>query len=148
MILRTLITITLLFFFRINSSLAADCSIVDAKLNFGILNKNPNMETLGEITVTCSNMTGDVPYSVELENSKELTIDDGQGSKLNYILFTSANYSSMWSQKNPIKSTVKNIGGYGKSVIPFYGKIVNYNRLFKAGEYSNKGNLPIIKLIY
>jgi spore coat protein U-like protein len=148
MILRTLITITLLFVLGINTVQAADCRIVDGKLNFGPLNDVKNKITVGEITVTCSGMTSDLPFSLSLENNNQLSMDNGQGGLMYYRLYTSANETILWNENNVIKGTIKNVGGYGKSVQPFYGRIINYNRLSKPGEYNNKSNLPVIKIIY
>jgi spore coat protein U-like protein len=148
MILRSLITIILFSFLGISTAQAADCRIVDGKLNFGPLNDDKNKETVGEITVTCSGMTSDLPFSLSLENSNQLSMDNGQGGLMYYRLYTSANGTILWNENNVIKGTIKNVGGYGKSVQPFYGRIVNYNRLSKPGEYNNKSNLPIINLVY
>jgi len=148
MILRTFIKTILLLVLAISAAKAADCRIIDAKLNLGVLNNNERMETVGEITVTCSGMNSDVPYSISLANSNQLSMNNGQGALLYYKLYTSANGVSVWNENNVIKGTIKNIGGYGKSVQPFYGKIINYNRLFKAGEYNSNSNLPIINLVY
>ena len=132
-------------------SKASSCRIAEGRLNFGKFDNffsDTSAKTVGEIKVICSNMTGDVNYSLALTNTS-LSISNGRGGLLNYNLFTSPNYTALWSETNLIKGTVKNINGNGEDVKPIYGEVILRNKVnMTAGEYSNHSNPLMVKLIY
>jgi spore coat protein U-like protein len=134
-----------------SNALASSCRIAEGRLNFGKFDNfgsGPSAKTVGEITVVCSNMTGDVNYSLALTN-QTLSISNGRGGLLNYTLFTSPSYTAVWSETNMITGTVKNINGNGIDVRPMYGEVVLRNKTnMTAGEYTHNANPPVVKLIY
>lgn len=131
--------------------LASSCRIAEGRLNFGKFvnfGSNASAKTVGEITVVCSNMTGDVNYSLALTN-QTLSISNGRGGLLYYNLFTSPNYTAIWSETNLITGTVKNLNGNGIDVKPMYGELLLRNKTnMTAGEYTHNVNPPVVKLIY
>ena len=134
-----------------SNALASSCRIAEGKLNFGKYDNfgsDASTKTVGEITVLCSNMTGDVKYSLALTNNK-LSISNGKGGLLYYNLYTSANYTSLWNETNLITGTVKNINGSGMDVKPMYGEVILRNKNnMTSGEYTSHSNPPMVKLIY
>ena len=134
-----------------SNALASSCRIAEGKLNFGKYDNfgsDASTKTVGEITVLCSNMTGDVKYSLALTNNK-LSISNGKGGLLYYNLYTSANYTSLWNETNLITGTVKNINGSGMDVKPMYGEVILSNKNnMTAGDYTSHSNPPMVKLIY
>ena len=130
---------------------ASSCRIAEGRLNFGKFDNfmsDTSAKTVGEITVVCSNMTGDINYSLALTNNR-LSISNGKGGLLYYNLFTSTSYTALWTETNVIMGTVKNINGSGIDVRPMYGEIIlNNKNSMTAGEYTNHSNPPMVKLIY
>jgi len=134
-----------------SNALASSCRIAEGRLNFGKYDNfasNVNAKTVGEITIVCSNMTGDVNYSLALTNNK-LSIGNGKGGLLYYNLYTSANYTALWNETNLITGTVKNMNGSGTDVKPMYGEVILTNKNnITSGEYTSHSNPPMVKLIY
>ncbi len=134
-----------------SNALASSCRIAEGRLNFGKYDNfasNVNAKTVGEITIVCSNMTGDVNYSLALTNNK-LSIGNGKGGLLYYNLYTSANYTALWNETNLITGTVKNMNGSGMDVKPMYGEVILTNKNnITSGEYTSHSNPPMVKLIY
>ena len=131
--------------------LASTCRIAEGRLNFGKYDNfasNVNAKTVGEITIVCSNMTGDINYSLALTNNK-LSIGNGKGGLLYYNLYTSANYTALWNETNLITGIVKNMNGSGMDVKPMYGEVILTNKNnITSGEYTSHSNPPMVKLIY
>ena len=130
---------------------SSSCRIAEGRLNFGKFDNfssDTSTKTVGEIRVICSNMTGDVNYSLALTNTN-LSLNNGKGGLLSYKLFTTGNYTSLWTETNLITGTVKNINGSGIDVKPMYGEIIlgNKNNM-TSGEYTSHSNPPMVKLIY
>jgi len=134
-----------------SNALASSCRIAEGRLNFGKydnLGTSASAKTVGEITVVCSNMTGDVNYSLALTNNK-LSIGNGKGGLLYYNLYTSPNYTALWNETNLITGTVKNMNGSGMDVKAMYGEVIlNNKNNMTAGEYTSYSNPPMVKLIY
>ncbi|MFZ9715539.1 MAG: spore coat protein U domain-containing protein [Pelagibacteraceae bacterium] len=134
-----------------SSVLASSCRVAEGRLNFGKYDNfasNMNAKTVGELTIVCSNMTGDINYSLALTNNK-LSIGNGKGGLLYYNLYTSANYTALWNETNLITGTVKNINGSGIDVKAIYGEVILTNKNnMTAGEYTSHSNPPMVKLIY
>jgi spore coat protein U-like protein len=130
---------------------ASTCRIAEGRLNFGKYDNfasNVNAKTVGEITIVCSNMTGDVNYSLALTNNK-LSIGNGKGGLLYYNLYTSPNYTALWNETNLITGIVKNMNGSGMDVKPMYGEVILTNKNnITSGEYTSHSNPPMVKLIY
>jgi spore coat protein U-like protein len=145
------IYIFILGLISVSNSIASTCRIAEGRLNFGKYDNfasNINAKTVGELTIVCSNMTGDVNYSLALTNNK-LSIGNGKGGLLYYNLYTSANYTVLWNENNLITGTVKNINGSGMDVKPMYGEVVLTNKNnITSGEYTSNSNPPMVKLIY
>lgn len=140
----------LVFIFISNVQASASCRVANGKLNFGKYDNfgADNAKTVGEITVICSNMTGDVNYNLALMNAN-LSMSNGKGGFIDYKLFTSANYTTLWSETNLISGTIKNINGNGIDVKPVYGEVILLNKQrMSAGEYTNHSNPPQVKLSY
>ena len=130
---------------------SSSCRIAEGRLNFGKFDNfssDTSTKTVGEIRVICSNMTGDVNYSLALTNTN-LSLNNGKGGLLSYKLFTTGNYTSLWTETNLITGTVKNINGSGIDVKPMYVEIIlgNKNNM-TSGEYTSHSNPPMVKLIY
>ena len=134
-----------------SSALATSCRVAEGRLNFGKYDNfasNANAKTVGELTIVCSNMTGDINYSLALTNNK-LSIGNGKGGLLYYNLYTSPNYTILWNENNLITGTVKNVNGNGTDVKPMYGEVILRNKNnMTAGEYTSNSNPPMVKLIY
>lgn len=134
-----------------SSVLASSCRVAEGRLNFGKYDNfasNMNAKTVGELTIVCSNMTGDINYSLALTNNK-LSIGNGKGGLLYYNLYTSANYTALWNETNLITGTVKNINGSGIDVKAIYGEVILTNKNnMTSGEYTSHSNPPMVKLIY
>ena len=74
---------------------SSSCRIAEGRLNFGKFDNfssDTSTKTVGEIRVICSNMTGDVNYSLALTNTN-LSLNNGKGGLLSYKLFTTGNYT-------------------------------------------------------
>lgn len=130
---------------------SSSCRIAEGRLNFGKFDNfssDTSTKTVGEIRVICSNMTGDVNYSLALTNTN-LTLNNGKGGLLSYKLFTTGNYTSLWNETNLITGTVRNVGGNGVDVKPIYGEVILLNKQrMTAGDYTNQSNPPLVKLLY
>ena len=135
----------------VSNVMASTCRIAEGRLNFGKydnLGADASAKTVGVITVICSNMTGDVNYSLALTNNK-LSIANGKGGLLYYNLYTSPNYTALWNENNLITGTVKNLNGTGTDVKAMYGEVILMNKNnMTAGEYTSNSNPPMVKLIY
>ena len=131
--------------------LASSCRIAEGRLNFGKYDNfasDTTAKTVGEITVVCSNMTGDVKYSLALTNNK-LSIGNGKGGLLYYNLYTSPSYTALWNENNLITGIVKNMNGSGMDVKAMYGEVILSNKnSMTSGEYTSHSNPPMVKLIY
>jgi spore coat protein U-like protein len=115
---------------------------------FDNFSSDTSTKTVGEIRVICSNMTGDVNYSLALTNTN-LSLNNGKGGLLSYKLFTTGNYTSLWTETNLITGTVRNVGGNGVDVKPIYGEVILLNKQrMTAGDYTNQSNPPLVKLLY
>jgi spore coat protein U-like protein len=145
------IYICILGLVSLSNVMASTCRIAEGRLNFGKydnLGADASAKTVGEITVICSNMTGDVNYSLALTNNK-LSIANGKGGLLYYNLYTSPNYTALWNENNLITGTVKNLNGTGTDVKAMYGEVILMNKNnMTAGEYTSNSNPPMVKLIY
>ena len=133
-----------------NAQASASCRVANGNLNFGKYDNfgTGTAKTVGEITVICSNMTGDVNYSLALTNTN-LSLNNGKGGLLSYKLFTTGNYTSLWTETNLITGTVRNVGGNGVDVKPIYGEVILLNKQrMTAGDYTNQSNPPLVKLLY
>ena len=130
---------------------SSSCRIAEGRLNFGKFDNfssDTSTKTVGEIMVICSNMTGDVNYSLALTNTN-LSLNNGKGGLLSYKLFTTGNYTSLWNETNLITGTVRNVGGNGVDVKPIYGEVILLNKQrMTAGDYTNQSNPPLVKLLY
>jgi spore coat protein U-like protein len=149
-----LLSSTLIFlFFFIISSHATSCYVASGNINFGEINSlksTASKRAVGSITVICSDMKGDVNYSLTLANSGQLLSMAGENrGAIFYKLYTSANYSVSWNQIQPIKGVVKNINGSGKDIVSVYGEVISAD-ITKAfpGTYRNVTNPPEIILVY
>ena len=103
---------------------SSSCRIAEGRLNFGKFDNfssDTSTKTVGEIRVICSNMTGDVNYSLALTNTN-LSLNNGKGGLLSYKLFTTGNYTSLWTETNLITGTVRNVGGNGVMLNQFMAK--------------------------
>lgn len=131
---------------------AANCTVSEAKINFGTITSLEPRTTNGQIAIICSNMTNDISYTLLLMNpDKNLTIENNYNNeKIFFEIFTSPNYLKPWSDEEVIKGIIKNINGNGKVVVPIYAKIKSYNSKRKPapGEYRARSNIINIKLIY
>ena len=145
------IYICILGLVSVSNVMASTCRIAEGRLNLGKydnLGADASAKTVGEITVICSNMTGDVNYSLALTNNK-LSIANGKGGLLYYNLYTSPNYTALWNENNLITGTVKNMNGTGTDVKAMYGEVILRNKNnMTAGEYTSNSNPPMVKLIY
>ena len=130
---------------------SSSCRIAEGRLNFGKFDNfssDTSTKTVGEIRVICSNMTGDVNYSLALTNTN-LSLNNGKGGLLSYKLFTTGNYTSLWTETNLITGTVRNVGGNGVDVKPIYGEVILLNKQrMTAGDYTTQSNPPLVKLLY
>ena len=130
---------------------SSSCRIAEGRFNFGKydnFSSDTSTKTVGEIRVICSNMTGDVNYSLALTNTN-LSLNNGKGGLLSYKLFTTGNYTSLWNETNLITGTVRNVGGNGVDVKPIYGEVILLNKQrMTAGDYTNQSNPPLVKLLY
>ena len=131
--------------------LASSCRVAEGRLNFGKYDNfasDTTAKTVGEITVVCSNMTGDVKYSLALTNNK-LSIGNGKGGLLYYNLYNSPSYTALWNENNLITGVVKNMNGSGMDVKAMYGEVILSNKnSMTSGEYTSHSNPPMVKLIY
>jgi spore coat protein U-like protein len=135
----------------VSNVLASSCRVAEGRLNFGKYDNfasDTTAKTVGEITVVCSNMTGDVKYSLALTNNK-LSIGNGKGGLLYYNLYTSPSYTALWNENNLITGIVKNMNGSGMDVKAMYGEVILSNKnSMTSGEYTSHSNPPMVKLIY
>jgi spore coat protein U-like protein len=135
----------------VSNVLASSCRVAEGRLNFGKYDNfasDTTAKTVGEITVVCSNMTGDVKYSLALTNNK-LSIGNGKGGLLYYNLYNSPSYTALWNENNLITGVVKNMNGSGMDVKAMYGEVILSNKnSMTSGEYTSHSNPPMVKLIY
>jgi spore coat protein U-like protein len=129
---------------------AAICRFNNPNLAFGIYDPRPGASntSTATITVVCSDMKSDVPYSLSLVKTKQfLTMTKG-GDIINYQLFTTASYTTTWDDKNVIKGVVVNNSGNGFDTKTVYSKIIPNQSGIKSGAYTSFADPVIITLNY
>jgi spore coat protein U-like protein len=129
---------------------AAICRFNNPNLAFGIYDprQGASNTSTATITVVCSDMKGDVPYSLSLVNAKQSLNMTKGGDVIQYQLFTSANYSTVWSDQNVISGVVANNAGNGSDTKTIYGKIISNQIGIKSGGYNSATDPVIINLRY
>jgi spore coat protein U-like protein len=130
--------------------LASICNVSNPLLAFGIYDARPGAlnTTNSTVTVTCSDMKGDVPFNLGLVQSKQNFSMNRGADVMYYQLFTSASYSTLWSNTNLISGIVKNNGGNGVIIITIYGRIIPNQIGKKSGAYNTTYDPVIINLNY
>jgi spore coat protein U-like protein len=93
-------------------------------------------------------MKSDVPYSLSLIKTKQLLSMTKAGDIINYQLFTTASYTTIWDDKNVISGVVVNNAGNGSDTKTVYGKIVSNQSGIKSGAYNSAADPVIINLKY
>lgn len=133
--------------FTVSATVTDVCQNLTAgNINFG--NYNPlassDTDSTGDIQVTCTNNTS---YSVSLSSgssgsysSRELS--DGGSNTLNYNLFTSSDYNSVWGDGTGSSSTVNQTGSGSQDTITVYGRITAGQSVAQA-SYSDTINVTI-----
>ena len=127
------------------SSYANICHVSSPVLSFGQYDARPgslNTSTT-TVTVTCSNMKADASYTLTLYKSKQTFAMSHGSDILYYQLFTSANYTTVWDDRNAISGIVKNNSGNGSDTKTVYAKIIT-NQISKTSGAYNSGSDPVI----
>ena len=148
--LKFLIIFLVFIFTGLTKSYANVCSVSSPTLSFGQYDARPgalNIST-STVTVTCSDMKADTPYTLTLYKSKQCFSMNHGVDVLYYQLFTSANYTTIWDDKNSISGIVKNNGGNGFDTKTVYAKIITNQIGKKSGAYNSGSDPVIINLIY
>ena len=148
--LKFLIIFLVLTFVASPSSYANICHVSSPILSFGQYDARPgalNTSTT-TVTVTCSDMKTDTPYVLTLYKSKQSFSMSHGADTLYYQLFTSANYTTVWDDKNSISGIVKNNGGNGSDTKTIYAKIITNQIGKKSGAYNSGSDPVIINLNY
>jgi len=113
--LKFIIIFLVFIFISSTKSYASVCSVSSPTISFGQYDARPgalNTSTT-TVTVTCSDMKTDTPYVLTLYKSKQSFSMSHGADTLYYQLFTSANYTTVWDDKNSISGIVRNNGGNG-----------------------------------
>jgi spore coat protein U-like protein len=128
----------------------AICRFNNPNLAFGLYDPRPGASntSTATITVVCSDMKSDVPYSLSLIKTKQLLSMTKGGDIINYQLFTTASYATIWDDKNVISGVVVNNAGNGSDTKTVYGKIVSNQSGIKSGAYNSAADPVIINLSY
>jgi spore coat protein U-like protein len=148
--LKFLIIFLVLTFVASPSSYANICHVSSPILSFGQYDARPGAlnSSTGTVTVTCSDMKADTPYTLTLYKSKQ-SFAMSQGTDIMYYqLFTAANYTTVWDDKNSISGVVKNNGGNGSDTKTIYAKIITNQIGKKSGAYNSGSDPVIINLNY
>jgi len=153
----------LIIFFLVNFSLqiakaqspakadaTANCSV--GKPSFPFVTYKPGKTESNSIsanvTVSCSNMKQDIPYSLGLDKPQQLFIMNKGNEIMYYQLFTSTNYATLWDDTNTISGIVKNNNGVGSDTRTIYGKIIRNDIAVRTGAFNIKSDPVIINLYY
>jgi len=110
--------------------------------------KSESNFAIANVTVSCSNMKQDIPYSLSLDKPKQLFIMSKGNEIMYYQLFTSSNYATLWDDKNIISGIVKNSNGFGSDTKTIYGKILRNDIAKRTGAYNVSSDPVIITLYY
>jgi spore coat protein U-like protein len=148
--LKFIIIFLVFIFISSAKSYASVCSVSSPTISFGQYDARPgalNTSTT-TVTVTCSDMKTDTPYVLTLYKSKQSFSMSHGADTLYYQLFTSANYTTVWDDKNSISGIVRNNGGNGSDTRTVYGKIIINQIGKKSGAYNSGSDPVIINLIY
>jgi spore coat protein U-like protein len=143
--------IFLVFIFSdLNLALAHICNVSNPILSFGQYDPRPGASntSTSTVTVTCSDMKADVPYTLTLYKSKQ-AFSMSKGDDVMYFqLYTSVNYSTLWDENNTISGVVKNNAGNGSDLRTVYAKIIPNQIGKKSGAYNSATDPVIITLHY
>ena len=148
--LKFIIIFLVFIFISSTKSYASVCSVSSPTISFGQYDARPgalNTSTT-TVTVTCSDMKTDTPYVLTLYKSKQSFSMSHGADTLYYQLFTSANYTTVWDDKNSISGIVKNNGGSGSDTRTIYGKILRNDIGARTGAINIKSDPVIVNLYY
>jgi spore coat protein U-like protein len=143
--LKFLIIFLVFIFIGTNKSDANICSVSSPTLSFGQYDARPGAlnTSTATVTVTCSDMKADTPYTLTLYKSKQSFAMSHGADIMYYQLFTSANYTTVWDNLNSISGIVKNNGGNGSDTKTVYAKIIT-NQIGKSSGAYNSGADPVM----
>jgi spore coat protein U-like protein len=110
--------------------------------------KTESNSVIANVTVSCSNMRQDIPYSLSLDKPKQLFIMSKGNEIMYYQLFTSANYATLWDDTNVISGIIKNNNGFGSDTKTIYGKILRNDIGKRTSAYNVSSDPVIINLYY
>ena len=148
--LKFIIIFLVFIFISSAKSYASVCSVSSPTISFGQYDARPgalNTSTT-TVTVTCSDMKTDTPYVLTLYKSKQSFSMSHGADTLYYQLFTSANYTTVWDDKNSISGIVRNNGGNGSDTRTIYGKILRNDIGARTGAINIKSDPVIVNLYY
>lgn len=143
--LKFLIIFLVFIFTGLAKSYANICSVSSPTVSFGQYDTRPgalNTSTT-TVTVTCSDMKADTPYTLTLYKAKQSFAMSHGADIMYYQLFTSANYTTVWDNLNSISGIVKNNGGNGSDTKTIYAKIIT-NQIGKSSGAYNSGSDPVM----
>lgn len=133
--------------FTVSATVTDVCqNLTSNDINFG--NYNPlsasNNDATGDIHVTCTNNTN---YSVALSSGgsgsySTRQLSDGGSNTLNYNLYTSSAYNSVWGDGTASSNTINQTGSGNQDTITVYGRIPPGQSVASA-SYSDTINVTI-----
>lgn len=114
--------------FTVSATVTDTCQSLTAdNINFG--NYNPlassNTDATGNIQITCTNNTS---YSIALSaggsgSYSTRQLSDGSSNNLNYNLYTSSSYNSIWGDGTGNSDAVNQTGTGSQDTVTVYGRI-------------------------
>lgn len=133
--------------FTVSATVTDTCQSLTAdNINFG--NYNPlsasNTDATGNIQITCTNNTS---YSVALSSGgsgsySTRQLNDGGSNNLNYNLYTSASYSTVWGDGTGSSDTVDQTGSGNQDTLTVYGRLPAGQSVANA-SYSDTINVTV-----
>jgi spore coat protein U-like protein len=116
--------------FLVTANVASVCLVSATDLDFGAFDASADLTGSSSVNVRCTNGTG---YTVQLGTGAgsfaQRTMSDGGSGILNYNLYTSTGYTTIWGDGTLSTST---LGGTGTGL-----------SALKEVSYSVEGKLPI-----
>lgn len=133
--------------FTVSATVSDTCQSLTAdNISFGSYNplSGSNTDATGNIQITCTNNTS---YSVALSaggsgSYSTRQLSDGGSNTLNYNLYTSSAYTSVWGDGTASSNTVDQTGSGSQDTMTVYGRITSGQSVANA-SYSDTINVTV-----
>lgn len=133
--------------FTVSATVTDTCqNLTASNISFGTYNplSSSNTDVTGSIAITCTNNTS---YSIALSagNSGSFSarqLNDGGSNNLNYNLYTSSGYSTVWGDGTGSSSTVNQTGTGSSDSTTVYARLPG-SQSIPNGSYSDTINVTV-----